>query len=350
MSAAVTRVLLLALMTLAMPLAVAGCGDDGKTVKRNEKGIKGTVFDGATVELPERPVAVAAGEGAVWVTSMAGGVLTAVDPVTNKKLGKPVKTESAPYAVEVAFGKVWVATFEKDFIVRVDPKTRKVIDRIKVDNRPFGMAAGYGYMWVTSIRNQSISRLDPETGERVGRRIKLSGIPYQAAPGGGYMWVTNIRDGSIDRIDPQTGELVDTVKTGSFPAAITAGGRHMWVVNVRGDGAEGTVGTTGSGSMKPPSGTVWRLDMKSGRKVGPTIGVPIRPQAIAADDENVWVVSVDGDTLLRIDAKTGKRDKLPILIGNAPTDVAVVPDGTQAGDVWVTNSKDDVAARYEPPR
>lgn len=347
MSAAATRVLLLALMALAVSLAATGCGDDdGKTVKRNEKGIKGTVFDGDTVELPERPIAVAVGEGAVWVTSMAGGVLTAVDPVTNEKLGKPVKTESAPYGVEVAFGKVWVATFEKDFIVRVDPKTRKVIDRIKVDNRPFGMAAGYGYMWVTSIRNQSISRLDPETGERVGRRIKLSGIPYQVAPGGGYMWVTNIRDGSIDRIDPQTGELLDTVKTGSFPAAITAGGRYMWVVNVRGDAPP----TGATGSLEPPEGTVWRLDMKSGERVGDPIPVPIRPQAIAADDENVWVVSVDGDTLLRIDAKTGKRDKLPILIGNAPTDLAIVPDGAEAGDVWVTNSKDDVAARYEPPR
>lgn len=343
-----TRILLMALIVLAAPVVAAGCGEDeGKTVKRNEKGIVGETFDGPTVKLPERPIAVAAGEGGVWVASMAGGVLSTIDPVTNKKVGKPIKTDNAPYAVEVAFGKVWVATFEKDVLVRVDPSTRKVIDRIKVDNRPFGMAAGYGYMWVTSIRNQSISRLDPDTGERVGERIELSGIPYQVAAGGGYVWVTNIRDGSIDRIDPKSGELVGTVQAGSFPGAIAAGGKYMWVANVRGDG---DVAGAAKNPLKPPTGTVWRLDMKTGRRVGDPIPVPIRPQAIAADDENVWVVSVDGDTLLRIDAKTGERDKLPILIGNAPTDLAIVPGGEAAGDVWVTNSKDDVAARVEPPR
>lgn len=332
---------------VALGVALSGCGDEAKKVARNEKGIVGETFDGVTVKLPERPIAVAAGEGAVWVTSMAGGVLTAIDPVTHKQLGKPVKTDNAPYAVEAAFGRVWVATFEKDVIVRVDPRTRKVIDRIKVDNRPFGMAAAYGHMWVTSIRNQSISRLDPETGERVGDRIKLSGVPYQVAAGGNLIWVTNIRDGSVDRIHAASGELLDTVKAGSFPAAIAAGGRYMWVANVRGDGV---TGATGSPSLKPPGGTVWRLDMKSGERVGDPIPVPIRPQAIAADDNNVWVVSVDGDTLLRIDARTGKRDKLPILIGNAPTDVTIVSDGESAGDVWVTNSKDDVAARFRVPQ
>lgn len=341
-------VVLTALVALASPALLAGCGDEPKKVERNEKGILGDTFTGPTIELPERPIAVAAGEGAVWVTSMAGGVLSAIDPVTHKKIGRPVKTENAPYAVEAAFGKVWVATFDKDVIVRVDPKTRKVIDRIKVDNRPFGMAAANGFMWVTSIRNQSVSRLDPETGERVGERTKLSGIPHQIAAGGDYVWVTNIRDGLVDRLDPKTGELVDSVKAGSFPAAIAAGGRYMWVANVRGDGAP--AGATGPSSLKPPSGTLWRLDVKTGEKVGASIPVPIRPYAIASDDENVWVVSVDGDTLLRIDTRTGKRDRLPILIGNAPTDVAIVPSGPAAGEVWVTNSKDDVAALYEPPR
>lgn len=343
------RPITVALTTLLLAVALTACGDKPKKVERNEKGIFGETFNGATVKMPERPIAVAAGEGGVWVTSMAGGVLTQIDPVTHKRVGKPVKTDNAPYAVEAAFGKVWVATFEKDVIVRVDPKTRKVIDRIKVDNRPFGMAAAYGHMWVTSIRDQSISRLDPGTGERVGERIKLSGVPYQVAAGGNLIWVTNIRDGSIDRIFAATGEKLDTVKVGSFPAAIAAGGHYMWVANVRGDGAT-TTAATGATALKPPEGTVWRLDMKSGERVGDPIPVPIRPQAIAADDNNVWVVSVDGDTLLRIDAKTGRRDKLPILIGNAPTDVAIVRDGRAAGDVWVTNSKDDVAALYEPPR
>jgi DNA-binding beta-propeller fold protein YncE len=75
-----------------------------------------------------------------------------------------------------------------------------------------------------------------------------------------------------------------------------------------------------------------------------TIKVPARPQAIAANDNDVWVVSLDVDTLLHIDAKTGRRDKRPFLIGNAPASVAI---DERTGNVWVVNSKEDRIARLE---
>lgn len=345
-------------IVVLLALSSAGCGDDARPGKatRNDAGVVGLPFSGVSAELPDRPIAVATGEGAVWATSMAGGVVTKIDPKTNKPVGeKPTITGGeAPYAIDVAFGKVWVANFNSDQIVRIDPSTRKVIDRIDVDNRPFGLEDGYGYMWVTSIRRQTISRLDPRTGERVGRPIKTSGIPYQVAAGEGYIWVTNIRDGRIDKIDPRSGRLVGRpIEVGAFPGAIAVGGGYVWVANVRGGGDDdgnssdsGASGATESPVNSPPEGNVWRLDPTTGRRVGAPIPVPLRPQAIAADDASVWVVSVDADTLVRIDAKTGRRDKLPLLVGNAPTDVAIAPAGGPPG-AWVAVSKEDVAARVD---
>ncbi|MFY9488314.1 MAG: YncE family protein [Solirubrobacterales bacterium] len=333
-----------AILAALLATSLAGCGDDEQSTKpkRTDDGILAMPFKGSTVELPDRPIAIASGEGAVWATSMAGGVVTKIDPKTRQPIGeKPTITGGeAPYAIDVAFGKVWVANFNSDQIVRIDPDTRKVIDRIDVDNRPFGLADGYGYMWVTSIRRQTVSRLDPQTGERVGKPIKTSGIPYQIAAGEGFIWVTNIRDGVVDKIDPKTGQLVgEPIKAGSFPAAIAVAGGYVWVVNVRGD--------DGFGESKNRDGSLWRIDPKSGKRVGASISVPTRPQAIAADDNDVWVISVDVDTLLHVDTKTGKRDATPVLIGNAPTGITLAPAGGTPGP-WVAVSKDDVAARFDP--
>src|SRR6476619_6338063 len=94
-----------------LALVATGCGDDtkGKTAVRGENGIVVTPLRGSVIDVPKRPIAIATGEGGVWVTSMAGGVLTNIDPKTNNKVGKPTITDDAPYAVDVAFGKVWVA-------------------------------------------------------------------------------------------------------------------------------------------------------------------------------------------------------------------------------------------------
>lgn len=356
----------LASLCLLVLVALAGCGDDDKKPKVNDAGVLVAPFDGQTTKMPRRPISVAAGGGSVWVTSMAGGVLTKVDPETGKKQGKPVEIDDAPYASLYAFDKLWVAAFQNDKLFQVDPKTGKVIKFTKVDNRPYGMAAGFGSLWVTSIRNQSISRINPATGERQGDRIPLSGTPFKVTTGFGYVWVTNIRDGVVEKIDPKTNRVVgdpirisrtcnsafedlqamndsDTpsgvaVDCGS-PGAIVAAGEYIWVTNLRGPAVKKGEATDVQVKQGIPNGQVFRIDPKTSEVVGDPIPVPVRPLAIAGDDESIWVIGVEVDTLTRIDTKTGKRDDLPINIGNAPTDVAL-----GYGKVWVPISKDDKLA------
>ncbi len=349
---------LAAVLCLAALVALAGCGDE-KQVKRNDAGVLVAPFDGQTTKVPRRPIAVAAGGGSVWVTSMAGGVLSRIDPESGKKIGKPVTIDDAPYQLLYAFDKVWVAAFQNDKLFQVDPETGKVIDFTKVDNRPFGMAAGFGSLWVTSIRSETIRRIDPDTGKPDGPPIALSGVPYKVAAGFGSIWVTDLRDGLVDRIDPRTNKVVERIRIGrrtcnaaaqertgdevndvvvdcGAPAAIVAAGKYIWVSNLRGPAVKSGEATDVQVRQGIPNGQVWRIDPRTNKVVGGPIPVPVRPLAMAGDGVSVWVIGVETDTLTRIDTNTAKRDELPIAIGNAPTDVAL-----GYGKVWVPISRDD---------
>lgn len=356
------------LLLVLFACVISGCGDDEKKVKRNDSGILVAPFDGTTTKVARRPIAVTTGGGAAWVTSMAGGVLTKLNPETTKKDGKPVEIDDAPYQALYAFDRVWVAAFQNDKLFEVDPQTGKVIKSTKTDNRPFGLAAGFGSLWVTSIRNESISRIDPATGRRVGDRIKLSGTPYKVTTGFGSVWVTDVRDGLVDRIDPDTGKVVATIRVGGptcddvaeeklrklpeekrenpivvtncgSPAAIIAAGDHIWVSNLRGDPVTKGQATDVQVKQGIPNGQVFRIDPRTNKIDADPIPVPIRPLAMAGDDKSIWVIGVETDSLLRIETQSAKRDELPINIGNAPTDVAI-----GSGKVWVTISKDDKVA------
>ncbi|MBI2690459.1 MAG: hypothetical protein HYX29_00730 [Solirubrobacterales bacterium] len=350
------------LTILALAVAASGCGDDRATkVSRNGNDLVVAPFKGQLIEVDERPIAVTAGEGGVWTTSMAGGVLTKIDPETGKVVGKPTETDDAPYAVDAAFGKVWVAAFQNDKLIQVDPETRKVIKTTKVANRPFGLTHGFGSMWVTSIRNETVSRFDPGTGEEIGAPIQLDGPPYRITTGFGYVWVTNIRDGEVLKIDPKTNKVVgepipigarkcsdipvlDPLKPAPLvncgaPSAIIAAGKYLWVANLRGPALTKGQGTPTQIKQNIPNGEVWRIDPKTEKPVGDPIPVPIRPQALAGDDTSVWVVSLGANAITRIDTQTGVRDKLPIDVSGQPTDAA-----TGYGKVWFSLSSDDRVA------
>lgn len=332
---------LVSLLALALLVAFAGCGDDdkGKKVVRNDDGIEVTPFTGTTTEMPRRPIAVTAGEDAVWVASMAGGVVSKVDPESGERIGKPIATDDAPYSIHAAFGSVWVATFQNDKLVQIDPQTSKVARTTKLDNRPFGLTDGFGSLWVTSVRGETVVRVDPKTGRRLAR-IPIDGVPYKIAAGFDHIWVTNIRDDELVKIDPRTNKVVARYKTGKKPSALVAAGDDIWVAALVGnERAKDGTGTKAQIGNEIRLGEVWRIDPENGRRVGNPITVPIRPQAMVGDDTAVWVASLDADALTRIDTKTGEAGVPPIGIGNAPTDLAL-----GFGKVWAPLSREDQLA------
>jgi streptogramin lyase len=92
--------------------------------------------------------------------------------------------------------------------------------------------------------------------------------------------------------------------------------------------------------VRKGAGAVVRVDPESNRVVGKPLRVPADAEAIAVDDEALWVARVapgdlgtpGKDAVTRIDLATG-RMVATIPVGRAPLDLAVTP-----GAVWVTNS------------
>jgi len=351
--------LLLALLALCV---LAGCGEESGKVKRNDAGVLVAPFTGTTTKLPRRPIAVAAGGGSVWVSSMAGGVLSRIDPKNGEPIGDPVELDDAPYQLLYAFDKLWAATLQNDKLFRISPRDGQVIGATKVENRPFGLAAGFGSIWVTSIRNETLRRVDPDSGKPFGPPVELSGPPYKVIAAGDSLWVTNLRDGVVDRVDPASNKVIVSIPIGDrsctqaalersadqvnevvtdcgAPAALAYAGGYVWVSNLRGPAVKTGEATDVQIRQGIPNGQVWRIDPATNKVVGKPIAVPVRPLAMAADSSSVWVIGVETDTLLRIDTKTARRDELPIEIGNAPTDVTL-----GYGKVWVPLSRDDELA------
>jgi DNA-binding beta-propeller fold protein YncE len=103
------------------------------------------------------PIAVAIGDGSVWLTvpGPLGGRVSVwrVDPLTLRvtqtiALGPE---RGYPPALELTFGAgaIWVTNFFAGTLVRVDPKLGVVTATIKIGHRPFGIAYGADRIWVT---------------------------------------------------------------------------------------------------------------------------------------------------------------------------------------------------------
>jgi streptogramin lyase/tRNA A-37 threonylcarbamoyl transferase component Bud32 len=234
--------------------------------------------------VPESPQAIVAGEGAVW-TVHANGVLK-YDPATatfpplpdNIELAKDDDdiVEYITFAADVAagHGAVWVTSAD---ILRLDPETGVMLDRIRPPSdsadpssagwlavgeggvwhaSPLGrvtfiesrantvahtarvsevlddIAVGEGAVWALNTTDDSILRIDPTTW-RVAPPVRVGRLPTAVAAGAGAVWVTNGRDGTLSRIDPTTSD-VETIDLGGAGTDVAVGLGGVWVtVDVR---------------------------------------------------------------------------------------------------------------------
>ena len=131
-------------------------------VDPNTNAIEATTRIGAELDWLR---AIAAGEGAVWVTSRAGsdsetqGKLWRVDPASGR-VTTAIRVGRSPLGVAVGEGSVWVANYEDGTVSRIDPETQEVVATIKVKRGAAEVAVGDDVVWVT-VR-------DPAAAAQVG--------------------------------------------------------------------------------------------------------------------------------------------------------------------------------------
>jgi YVTN family beta-propeller protein len=106
------------------------------------------------------PTGVAVGENAVWVVARPAfhccpaktvgiGTLTRIDPTTNS-IKEKLPIGGDPVAVAVGEGSVWIADAGRRAVLRVDPDSMQVIKRIRTGARPRGIAIGDGVVWISA--------------------------------------------------------------------------------------------------------------------------------------------------------------------------------------------------------
>ena len=141
---------------------------------------------------------IAIGYGSVWVAEYKRNRVARIDPSSGRVTAE-VPVSSAPTRVAAGEGAVWVTTQHPNNAVwRIDPKTAETIAVIPVQPTSRRVATGAGYVWVTSGTYAGepgvpqtggvLSKIDPRTN-RIVATIRLGFRPDGVAVANGRVWV-----------------------------------------------------------------------------------------------------------------------------------------------------------------
>ena len=135
---------------------------------------------------------LAAGDGALWLAGDARErVVWRLDPSTHRVAAR-IRLPFIPKAIAAGGGAVWVTSLLGDTVSRIDPRTNRIVATIPVGRGPNSIAAGNDAVWVTSAFVDALWRIDP-TSNRVVARIPLAAVPRAVAVGAGGVWVTTTK-------------------------------------------------------------------------------------------------------------------------------------------------------------
>jgi streptogramin lyase len=170
---------------------------------------------------------LAAGEGSVW--SLSRRSVTRIDPARNRTLGRPVRLPAFSAAVAVGAGALWVVDYDAGVLRKLDARDGHLLAAIPgVGLHAEAIVATRDAVWVASIGPWTTLHL---------HRLR-AGVTVAA----GYAWVVNpgtLVDGGLDmssgtlvRIDPRTGQVATRPLPGSSrPAAITFAAGRLWIAS-----------------------------------------------------------------------------------------------------------------------
>ena len=210
---------------------------------------------------------------------------------------------------------------------------------------PRAMVAAPGSLWVLS-RDQPIYPNRPWTGTRatllrleswtgaVSSRISLAGGVRGVAATETAVWVAAAQsvsatreEGVVLRLHHETKRVVARTRTGTWPSALAADAAGVWAVNT---------------APFYKRGTLVRIDAATNQLDGPAVLLGRAPSGLAVGGGSVWVADSLEGTVRRIDP-VRRRVISTIRVGRQPYALAFT-----AGSVWVTNTDDGTVSRIDP--
>jgi YVTN family beta-propeller protein len=325
-------------LAVAVLLAVTGCSGAADTPNSPRSTLPPPTPTGTTVPAFDRgrfaaaiplPGAgtMAVADGVLWV--LASSTVVRIDPETNAAVGKPLQVPAHAEAIAVGQGALWVASVAhgdlatpgKDQVTRIDRATGRSVAAIKVRRAPLDLAVTPGAVWVPNSGGggDSVTRIDPHTNRPAGRPITTGASPQSLAVGGGSLWVANHDARTVTRIDQASGKVLADIPVPSEPHRVAYGAGAAWVGNWH-------------------DNSVSRIDPQSNRVVGSPIPIGSHHAGnLVVGAGGVWVTSdyrVDGAAedvvVVRIDPQTNRAVET-VAVGGHPIDVAATK-----GAVWVS--------------
>ncbi len=339
----------------------------------------------ATIPVP-RASSVAIGDGRVWVLGSpessrpnlfypvkGTAALWQIDPSTNRVVGGSVHLDAlGPIALAAGDGSVWVADYEGQAISRFDvvpcegSSCHGATSMTEVD-LPDGLSAsrlatGVGAVWALASKGQTspdvLVRIDPATNQ-VLATIPLQGEPWHVAAADGAVWVGSPRSSTLQRIDAATNEMTGQIQLpGDDVTAMAADDQAVWVEVIQDRSDQG----------QPNLASLVQVDPSTNKVVAtiPLEGLTGYDDEIAIGAGSVWVVGVSysgnaerGSDLIQIDPATNEiEDSIPgpafsVRAGadavwvTAPADG--VNDSLHAPESWVAREVDPTTQEVSAP-
>jgi YVTN family beta-propeller protein len=271
----------------------------------------------AAVPVGLRPIALAAGEDALWVVNDGDHTVSRIEPKTRKVVRTIAIPGTAPLGgIAAGAGAVWLVTgYQTLSLVRISPgydavEWTRALGHVWWPWQPTPVATGAGAVWAPAAPDGTLARIDPQTG-RVSRRIDVGTEPAGVAVGEGAVWVAGGGENVVVRVDPGTDAVVSRPSVGAYPTALATGAGAVWVA-ANGDDA------------------VSRVDPQSAAVT--TIPVGKEPVGVAVAAGSVWVANGSDGTVSRIDPQS--RTVVATIHVGASADALAVSKGA----VWAAVS------------
>lgn len=160
-----------------------------------------------------------------------------IDPLTGAVLGT-TRVGSSPIAVAVGDGAVWVALQGSDAVVQLKAGTGQFVRTISVGSGPTEIAIGSSGVWVANELDSTVSLIDPSS-DTVVLTLPVTGSPTSLAAVGADVWIA----GDAPELTVLTPSGQTHTVTIPSPATAIAPGPDGLLVGVQGIGADHRGGT-----------------------------------------------------------------------------------------------------------
>lgn len=218
------------------PHAIA-FGEDGVWVANNDADTvvrldprTGRVV-GRPIPVGEEPEAIAIGAGSVWTLNLEGTV-TRIDPRTMRAATPPIVVGPHTIGGGLAFagGRLWVTEATEDTVSAIDPASNRVVGRpLRVGDEPWGVAGDGNAIWVANYADGTVVAVDARTARIRGEPVAVGGSPLVVAADAGEVWVAG-DDNRLTRIDGRAARIAGRpVPVGENTNSIAIGAGGVWL-------------------------------------------------------------------------------------------------------------------------